>query len=111
MVLKGKKGAVHFIFGTGMFLPSVYEYWEGRGVHQEPNKPDYMGYDVGYHSPKPTYEGQEAYFRKKCEWLNGKICYGDGSALRANEWMKILVEKGSDEIWKMLEEEYKELFN
>lgn len=108
MVLKGKKGAVHFIFGTGMHLPKTYKYWSTY-LKLEHRKEEYMGYDVGYHSPTPQYEGQ--YSHEKCEWLNSKTCYGDGSALMADEWMKIFVAEGSDKIWEMLEEYYKERFN
>ncbi len=44
-----------------------------------------------------------------CDLL-GVPCYCDGSGMRAEEWFNILKEKGSDEIWKMMEEEYKALF-
>lgn len=153
MVLKGTKGAIHFIFGTGMFLPeSVKEGVAKHGVeffmYSHSGKPMHpMGYDVGYHSLTPGFEGQEVYWPTKmtrkdekledaplgapteklmetlsniefvkvgdkapdCEWL-GAPCYCDGSALRAEEWMDILLREGSDKIWEMLEEEYKVRF-
>jgi len=117
MVLKGKNGAVHFIFSTGMFLPeTIKEYYrdkrdlfhfnyEGGEVKQS----YYMGFDVGYHSHKPEFDGQHV-SQTKCKWLDGKPCYSDGSGLRAEEWMDIFIRKGSDEIWKMLEEDYKSRF-
>lgn len=108
MVLKGELGAVHFIFSTGMFLDETYEYWKRKGLHTETNRPDFMGYDVGYHSPKKLSDWQVG-GRKDCEWI-GKQCFCDGSIMRAEEWLKIFLEKGSDEIWKLLEEEYKEIF-
>lgn len=116
MVLKGSKGAVHFIFGTGIFLPETVQdyYKDGRDLFHynfkgsEGRQAYYMGYDVGYHSHVSQFEGQTP--RENCDWLDNKPCYGDGSALRAEEWMDIFVRKGSDEIWKMLEEDYKELF-
>ena len=131
MVLKGEKGAVHFTFSTGMFL---------KHVHQElcaPGKPTElllrpMGYDVGYHSLTPQYPNQELSWPTKmkktgegpldvtfekvgdkapdCEWL-GQPCYCDGSAMRAEEWMEVLLTQGSDKIWEMLEAEYNLLFN
>lgn len=139
MILKGKKGAVHFTFSTGILLPkTIDEYIKDGKAHYEShsfghyflNKP--MGYDVGYHARRPQYKGQEIYWPKKmrytkgtfpfnvkfdkigkkppvCEWL-GKPCYSDGSTLRAEEFMTILTEQGSDPIWKMLEEDYKERF-
>lgn len=104
MVLKGPKGAVHFVWAPGMYLPSVYEWWASRGLHTDGNKPDYMGYDVGYHSPKPTYKGQSLSM-DKCDYLDGP-CYTDGSGLRADTFMKIFVEEGDEAIWKKLEEDY-----
>lgn len=118
MVLRGEKGAVHFTFATGMYLPSTMEEYikEGRGMPEVHdwgvfylNKP--MGMDVGYHSLTPVTEyDKEREPRPDCDWLDGKPCYGDGSAMRADEWLKIFLEKGSDEIWKMLEVEYNETF-
>lgn len=116
MVLKGEEGAVHFIFSTGMLLTSTMEEYirEGRakyetfewGVHYL-NKP--MGYDVGYHSYKPCYEGQDV-SKGECEWLGKKPCYCDGSALRGGDWFEIFLKEGSDKIWEMLEEEYNDRF-
>lgn len=118
MVLKGDKGATHFIWNTGILLDrTMVEYIkEGRAKYEMSGFGDHyhylnqpMAYDVGYHSLVPQYEGQTS--RENCEWLDGRPCYGDGSALRAEEWFKIFVEKGSEEIWKMLEDEYNEMFN
>lgn len=118
MVLKGEKGAVNFTFFTGMFLESTMEEYikEGRAMPEVHdwgvfyiNKP--RGMDVGFHSLTPLYDYQKEYGpRDGCEWLDGKPCYGDGSALRAGEWMKIFLSEGSDKIWEMLEVEYKERF-
>lgn len=117
MILKGEKGAVHFIFMTGMFLPETMEEYikDGRARYEmlsehHPywfNKP--MGVDVGYHSYTPGFEGHQA--RQNCDWLDGKPCYGDGSALRAEEWFNIFLREGGDKIWEMLEEDYRERFN
>lgn len=138
MVLKGKKGAVHFTFGTGMYLPVTYEGWKNKGENplMIMGTP-YMGYDVGYHAVNKQWEGQKInhptrmvspknkdldpreYLKKvkfvkvgkkapNCIWL-GVPCYSDGSAMRAEEYMKIFVEKGDEAIWKLLEEEYKSL--
>lgn len=118
MVLKGTKGAVHFTFGTGMFLESTMDEYARAGRLNPVVENNYvfilnrpMGYDVGYHSLTPLSEYEkENGGRPDCDWLDGKPCYGDGSALRAEEWMKIFLEKGSDEIWKMLEVEYEQTF-
>lgn len=140
MVVKGKKGAVHFIFMTGMFLPETMEEYikNGRAKYEVIpdsgsvyylNKP--MGVDVGYHSPTPMYDNQQSVWPTKmkktgegvldiefekigdkspvCEYL-GIPCYCDGSAIRGDEWLDILLHKGSDEIWKMLEDDYTSRF-
>lgn len=121
MVLKHPKAeyAVHFIFLSGMFLPETIQEYATQGKanpvkYQFSDKwhslQDPMGADVGYHDAEaPHYEGQEQ--RSNCDWLNGKGCYGDGSALLADKWMDILLREGSDKIWQMLEEQYKEVPN
>lgn len=147
MVLKGELGAVHFSFGTGIYLPETLAWWEARHLDASSAiRP--FGYDVGYHSPTPRYEGQqlrhptkmviknpdlknpginatkeecESYFNNVefmkqgeeppvCEWI-GVPCYCDGSALRAEIYFDALMRQGSDEVWKMLEQEYKSVFN
>jgi hypothetical protein len=138
MVLVGDLGAVHFIFGTGIFLektmvrlitedriqPKIYD----SGHYFSVVKP--MGHDVGTHSPKPQFEGHQVTRPTKmvktgegpfdidfvnvgeipnCEWI-GAPCYCDGSAMLAEEWLNILISEGSDKIWEMLEERYKDEF-
>ena len=111
MVLKGGRGAVQFLIYTNWQLPNVQK----EMIEKHPRTADAelffapMAADVGYHSLKPQYEGQKSII-ESCEYLNGKPCYYDGSGLRAEEWFKILVEKGSDVIWEMMEEEYHDLF-
>ncbi len=116
MVLKGKKGAVCFQFSTGILLPKTileyikkglakYEIFPSGGDHYHfLNSP--MGFDVGYHARKPQYKGQKV-GQRTCMFLNDKRCYYDGSGMRAEAYMNVLTEKGSDAIWKMLEGEYK----
>lgn len=135
MVVKGKEGAIHFIFSTGMFLPETMDEYarDGRlnptlispSRYYMLNKP--MGIDVGYHSPKPMFDDQQPVWPTKmkkigpepldiefekigdappiCEYI-GVPCYCDGSALRADEWLNILLREGSDSIWEMLEDDY-----
>ena len=107
MVLKSKDKAVHFTFGTGMYLQKTYDYWASKNLRLETNKPDYMGYDVGYHTAIPQFKGQEIRHPTKmrkigtkaldiafdkigknppqCEWIDVP-CYCDGSALRPKEY-------------------------
>lgn len=108
-VLIGKKGAVQFFMFTD-WLPMVKQ---GCGLY----KPTYsmggsdcfpMAVDIGYHSPKPIYEGQPE--RKNCEFLKGKSCYYDGSGLYAEDFMAELINKGQDALWEKMEKYYYEVF-
>jgi hypothetical protein len=110
MILKGKDIATHFIFGTGIYLPhTIKEYHKsGRDLfHFDGEQSYYMGHDVGCHDVKPHFEGQKI-SKDKCELLDGRPCYYDGSASRSEEFMSILVEKGSDAIWEELQKDIKE---
>ena len=112
MVLKGELGATQFVLYTNWHLPHVTEELLHRPYKDELDiKVRFLPLpaDVGYHSPTPLYEGQ-AVCSDHCEYLDGKPCYYDGSGLFAEEVYKKLVEGGSDEVWKILEERYMELF-
>lgn len=103
-ILKGPLGAVQYAVTFSVFLPSV-----DISRFHDMNK--IRGFDVGYHSPEPMYEGQTS---MDCTHLAGGKCYYDGSGLRADEWTdKIFSTIGKppeDVLWKMLEEEYKDRF-
>ena len=108
-LLRGKKGAVHFRLFTNWHLPHVQKELDAESLSQFPymfHKP--VPADLGYHSPKPIYKGQIAY--KNCKWLNGKLCYYDGSSLGAERVYEILLTKGSEGVWKYLEGYYKGIF-
>lgn len=117
-VVKGPLGAVHFSFGVNFYPESAEAHLIGcytsglmsqfgperdgvRGIAQS-FRP--TGFDVGYHALTPQYEDQSP--RENCEWLDGKPCYTDGSALRADEWMKQFIEGGTEWLWPALEAEY-----
>ena len=104
MYLKGELGVVQFVLYTGWQLPHVQEEFKNTNYYSEP-----LPADVGYHSPKPMYEGQEV-MSESCELLDGKPCYYDGSGLMAEDVYKILLTEGSDGVWKNLEERYIDLF-
>lgn len=101
MILKGDEGAVQFVMSTGWYLESINL---GLGSMRDP-----MGFDLGYHSPKPMYEDQ-GNVMDDCPYLDGKPCYYDGSSLRAMEVTKLLIEKGHEAVWAYLEEEYDRKF-
>lgn len=110
MVLKGKNKAAHFIFSTGIFKTKTMQDYTDDGLAKYENSPygvHYLnkpyGMDVGYHSIKKNYKGQ-APRDEKCQWLDNKNCYCDGSALLADEYLQVFINEGSDKIWEMLEE-------
>lgn len=115
-LLKGTDGTVQFVVFTNWHLPHVMEEQDQRITNKIPDKVDLkvtyhpMPADVGYHSLKPMYEGQQP-MPQKCEYLNNQPCYYDGSGLHAQKVFEILVEKGSDAVWKYLEKYYNETFN
>ena len=104
-VLVGREGAVHFVLYTDWFLPAVQEE---LGHGDKPVRPH--GVDVGYHSPRPMFSGQDA--RDSCSYLGGKPCYYDGSSLRADDWVKdVLLPHGSEGVWNALVDEYEAVFH
>ena len=103
-VLKGDEGAIQFVLYTGWHLPHVAHELKQRGSEMLAPMPA----DLGYHSPHPMYEGQTS--MGPCEYLNGHDCYYDGSSLNAEGVFELLLEEGSDRVWKELEEEYERRF-
>lgn len=65
--------------------------------------------NVGFHSPKPMYEGQTL-VSDNCQLLDGKPCYYDGSGLHAQVVYDILLKEGSEGVWKYLEGYYNRTF-
>lgn len=118
-ILKGDKGAVQFGLSTGWLLPetiglsgdtheTLYNY--NRMLHAAGRSADLypMPYDLGYHSPKPMYEGQPSL---DCDLVPEGRCYYDGSGLNAYNAFAVMLREGGDGLWKYLEEYYKELFD
>lgn len=103
MTLKGEEGATCFYFSTGIYLPYIRDQHKEEGFY-----PPAMGHIVNYHSIKPLYNGQ---VKQECDILDGKICYNDGSYLKADKWFNILVTEGDSAIWKRLEEYYNRIFH
>lgn len=113
MVLKGSKGAVQFVLYTNWHLPHVQRELNRKAIKQDEVYIETilnpMPADLGYHSPKPMYEGHSI-CTESCEYLDGKPCYYDGSGLNAERIYEVLLKEGSDGVWRELEEYYKELF-
>ena len=106
-ILKGEKGATQFIFNTCQHLRHVADemYTNNRSLKHNPFHG--MGTDIGYHSPKPMYEGQTP---MDCDVLGGQ-CYYDGSSLQAQEFEDEFLRGGDDAVWPMLEARYRDLFD
>ncbi|MCG8429603.1 MAG: hypothetical protein MJA29_00290 [Candidatus Omnitrophica bacterium] len=100
-----RDGIVQFVIFTNWHLPHVTEEHDKKYDTHFLCHP--MPADVGYHSPNPTYVGQSA---MDCDLMEGDECYYDGSALRAEEWFHIFLEKGEEALKKLLEEEWEHYF-
>lgn len=88
-LLRGPKGAVQFLLN--MRLPTNHEE---NIIHDA----SVMAWDLGYHSPKPMYEGHEP-MEGVCPYI-GTTCYYDGSGLNAQRFLPELIKGGG----KILEE-------
>ena len=107
MILKGVRGAVQFLMATGWYLPEVEAELVRRNTSYSLFSPS--GYDIGYHSPTPQYDGQEK-MAESCAYLDGKPCYYDGSCLAAEPVLGRLIREGHAAVWEELEEKYKAIF-
>lgn len=128
MVLKGEGIATSFVFSPGMYLQKTLDWWKATGKNPSifnGSRPEYMGFDFGTHTAWPQFDDQEVVHPTKmrktgdgpldiafdkigkeppvCEYI-GVPCYCDGSALYADKVMRILVEKGDEAVWRLLEE-------
>ena len=103
--LIGELGAVQFVVYTNWQLPHVRA--EGEKKHWEPFLWQPMPADLGYHSPKPLYEGQS---QSACHLLPCGSCHYDGSALNAGPVFEALISGGDEACWRKLEEYYAETF-
>ena len=113
MILKGNKGAVQFILYTNWYLPHVQKElnWKAtkEGILSIECFLNPMPADLGYHSLTPHYEGQSI-ASESCQYLDGKPCYYGGSGLNAERIYNVLLEEGSDGVWRELEDYYNHLF-
>jgi len=117
MILSGNEGAVVFNFSTGMLLPStIKEYIETGKACYKINS-DGMVYflnipcalDIACHSKKPL-DDDHSILNKTCDYI-GQPCYYESSSIEADEYLQILIEKGSEPIWDLLTSYYNETFN
>lgn len=99
MTVAGPLGAVELMVLTGWTLD-----WKQHSG-QSP-----MAESLGVHSPTPHSDDDPGSYCEKCEYLDGRPCWVQGSGLRADEFFQTLVEKGSDALWEKLENEYTRQF-
>lgn len=103
--LIGPKGAIQFVVSTGWYLPHVETELE-HSIHR---KPKAWATDIGYHSYKPRYDGQEP-ITDHCPILNGSPCYYDGSSLNAEPIFNRMVAEGHEAVWEEMMRWYKQTF-
>ncbi len=117
--LKGALGAVHVRFQTPFYLPeTVDEYRIGNKNKTLPTdirdvQGRARGFDcvnVGYHSPKPMYDGQT---KEDCNILDEGYCYCDGSFSKGeyDGVGEMLYRRGEEAVWEYLEEHYYAIFS
>ena len=104
-ILKGQLGAVQFAIGTNWHVPSARKHLKGKPPYMQDHKP--MGWDVGYHSPVPTYDNEDP---MDCYILEEGKCYYDGSSLRAEDWIDDFIAGGTGWLWPKLMEDYNRIF-
>lgn len=108
-ILKGPKGATHFVANFDIHLPHIEK--NERPKWGLSSRGSCQGWDVGYHSPRPMYDES---CEMDCDVLGGK-CFYDGSSLRAEEWAEELFSTKGERIepliWKKLEDEYHAIFD
>ena len=109
-VLIGEKGAVQWMIGTEWYPEAAREHMERveREEHLLPRETKLhpMGWDLGYHSPVPMYEGQKP---RDCDFLGG-TCYYDGSGLQADLLIEGFINGGEEWVWGRLEAVYHNRF-
>lgn len=111
-LVHGASGTVQFLLYTG-WLPS----WVHVGVtlttvkHEASRVDDLypMAADFGHHWDTPTYSDAEPMM--PCEFRPTNQCYYDGSSLRAERLLGVLLTQGHEAVWTALESEYAALVN
>lgn len=102
--------AMVFVLGTHWHWLDAVPGFGGEGVHTINPKLGPMPYDLGYHSPKPMYDGQEPMPKEAdCHYVEG-VCYYDGSTLAAEPMFDILLREGRDGVFQSLREHWEERF-
>lgn len=107
-VLKGELGAVQWMIGTEWFVASARKHLRQFGLRDLDTYCKPTGWDLGYHSPRPLYEGQDQ--MAQCDVLSVP-CYYDGSGLNADLLIENFLAEGDAYVWRALEAYYEYTFN
>lgn len=94
-VEKDQKG-ITFSVSTGWHLPHI-DRTGWQDFMEEP-----MAFGVDYHKPHGS---EDDYYTEHCEITGGK-CWGGGSACLGEEFLAVLVEQGSDGLFKRMERQF-----
>ena len=103
-VLKGTLGAMQFLLGTNWYPKEMQASFQQKDAERGWFDVQPLPWDVGYHSRVPRNEGQKP--MGPCEYLDGAVCYYDGSGLQADPIRDALLERGDAGVWAALEERY-----
>jgi hypothetical protein len=104
---------VQFLIFTNWHLPHVQAEMDAKPLAQEAflryinHKPSPA--DLGYHSRRPMWPGHEP-ITQSCEHLDGCPCYYEGSGTAAEPIFQVLLEEGSDGVWRELKAYYRQTF-
>jgi len=107
--VRGPKGVVQWKIGTEWGIKSVRDHLAKFSVRNIEEMRMPSGWDLGYHSYRPMYEGQEP-LTESCPILNGDRCYYNGSSLNADYLIEGFLAGGTDWLWPKLEEVYRAQF-
>jgi hypothetical protein len=103
-ILRGPVGVIEFEIFTNWHLPHVTKELGKKYSSFLP-----MPSRVGYHSPWPISDNPEAR-TESCDYLGGRACFSGGSACDAHDVFTILLEQGSEGVWKEMEQRYYSIF-
>lgn len=107
--LAGPLGVVQWVIGTDWGIAPVREHLNSLGWSKwdDPRQP--KAWDLGRHSPRPMYEGEEP-MSGHCK-ITGGACYYDGTTLGARELTEGFLAGGTRWLWPKLAQVYESWFN
>jgi len=110
-LLHGPAGTIQFLIYSS-WLPSwVGDSTFGKTITVPPGEPVHppMGADLGHHWDEATYEGEKGF--DKCDVRPAGRCFNDGSGLRADDLLGVLLTEGHEAVWSAMEDDYRHYEN